>query len=150
MRNDIESEKRFSEEIMEMLKPSGWFSGRDVRDLIKLPDDFEVFSAALEVLKEFGLLRFGKRGAGIECARSVINCDPMLAVGESDRFSEYSEWLQSQLYPLGEVDDGHYFLVIDEMGRTFLLMNDLKLVHITFDGAIENLLKGINSLSWYQ
>ena len=144
--NDKHTHPRFSNDIVHILEKSGWFPERNVENLLKLPDDFVIFPAALKVLKEFGLLHFGERGPGIECARTSINCDPMLADGESELFREYSEQLHRKLYPIGEAHDGYYFLAIDESGTIFLLMDDLRFVHTHFEGAVENLLTGIDSL----
>ena len=75
---------RFSETVLEMLTEAGWFPGRDVIDSVKLPEGFEIFPAAIEALKEFGHLRAGEEGDGIERARSTIVFEPTLASGDWD------------------------------------------------------------------
>ena len=134
---------RFSNFTHEVLEKSGWFPERNVIDSVKLPNDFSLIPTAEAVLKEFGNLSIGEWGAGIEMARSTIDMEPRSAVCESDRFGEYSELIQSYLYPLGEVDNGHAFLAIDALGRVFILMNFLIFVADDFDQALEKLLTGI-------
>ncbi len=125
-----------------MLRDSGWFPQRNVSAALVLPLDFAPFPAALDVLSEFGNLRIGRRGPGIEFARTPVVLDPMMAVGESDRFVEFAAPLGVSLYPLGETDDGHGFITIDERGRVFLIFDDLYFVGHTFDRALDNLLRG--------
>jgi len=127
-----------------MLKESGWYQGRDILDSIDLPPKFQMFSAASQVLKKFGLLQVGQSGAGITCARSTIVFDPMLADGEDDRFLDWSTEINMPLYPLGSVDDRSFFLAIDKLGRTFLVMEGLVFMNINFDRALDKLLVGID------
>lgn len=131
-----------SNEIARMLAECGWHAGRDVSAALKLPKDFVIFPTVQRILAEFGNLKCGKRGPGIECARSTLNLDPSLAEGESDRFKPYSQLIGSKLYPLGEGDDGHYFVAVDERGRVFLVMDFLMFVADSFEVALENLLLG--------
>ena len=135
-------QKRFSAPTMELLQEAGWVPGRDVSGKLQLPDDFVPFPAALNVLNEFGNLRIGKHGPGVECARIPLILNPMLATGEFDRFIEYENTLRIRLYPLGETGDGHSFIAIDEQGRIFLLFENISFVDNTFDAALDNLLNG--------
>ena len=134
--------ERFSAATYEMLREAGWVPDRDVSRTLKLPPEFTPFPVALEVLREFGNLRVGRRGSGVEFARTPVVLDPMLATGETDRFQEFAGVLNSGLYPLGETDDGHGFVAIDEQGRVFLVYDDLNFVGDTFESALENLLAG--------
>lgn len=133
----------FSDTVLEMLKHAGWFPGRDVIDSVKLPEEFEIFPAAIEVLKEFGHLCVGQEGPGIERARSTIVFEPTLASGDWDWFLLYSNLLQTKLYPLGAVDNDSIYLTIDPGGRVFLVWQDLVFVDDHFDKALEKMLTGI-------
>jgi hypothetical protein len=134
---------RFSETVLEMLTEAGRFLGRDVIDSVKMPEEFEIFPAAIEALKEFGHLRVGEEGDGIECARSTIVFEPTLASGDWDWFSFYSNLLQTSLYPLGEVNDDNIYLSVDPKGRVFLVWQDLMFVDDNFDKALEKILTGV-------
>lgn len=134
---------RFSEQSLQMLKKSGWHPNRDVLETINLPSKFQIFPDALQVLREFGYLQVGESGPGITCARSTIIFDPMVADGEDDRFSEWSEEINSKLYPLGSVDNRHAFLAIDEKSRVFLVMNFMIFMDSSFDMALDKLLTGV-------
>lgn len=133
---------RFSSDVGRILTKCGWYAGRDVGERLRLPSDFTVFPAAKQVLREFGGLHCGERGPGIECARATLDLDPSLAEGEADRFHLYSQRIGGRLYPLGEGDDGHYFVAIAEDGRVFLIMDFLMYVADRFDHALEHLLRG--------
>ncbi len=133
---------RFSTTTLEMLQAAGWFPGRDVSTALALPEGFSPFPAALDVLKEFGKLRIGQQGRGIEFARTPVVLEPKLAAGEQDRFAEFDTLLNTRLYPLGETADGHSFITIDEHGRIFLIFEEISYVDASFDAAIDNLLNG--------
>jgi hypothetical protein len=126
-----------------MLTEAGWFLGRDVIDSVKLPEEFEIFPAAIEALKEFGHLRVGEEGEGIERARSTIVFEPTLASRDWDWFLFSSNLLQTNLYPLGEVDNDRYYLAMDSEGRVFLVFDGLIFVDDNFDKALEKLLMGV-------
>lgn len=125
-----------------MLSEAGWFPGRDVFSELRLPTGFSLFPAAQRVLQEFGMLRIGREGPGLMSARTPVVLDPMLCVGEDDRFSAYASLHHSCLYPLGEASGGHAFVAIDEQGRVFGLMDAMWFVGDTFDDALDNLLRG--------
>jgi hypothetical protein len=139
---DDEPRGRFLPETAEMLSEAGWFPGRDVFSQLRLPAEFTLFPAAQRVLQEFGMLRIGRKGPGLTSARTPVVLDPMLCVGEDDRFSDCASLLHSCLYPLGETADGHAFVAIDDRGRVFLMMDTIWFVGDTFDGALDSLLRG--------
>lgn len=134
---------RFSADTEQMLREAGWFPGRDVSGKLRLPPRFTPFPAALKVLGEFGGLRVGRRGPGVEFSRTPVVLDPMLCDGEDDRFDALVDLVGCALYPLGETADGHSFLAVDERGRVFLIFGDIHLIADTFEGALENLLHGL-------
>lgn len=112
---------------------------------LMLSDGIEMFSSAESVLLEFGGLRIDQQSPGVSCAREPFTFDPTAAVYEGDRFSDFSILLQTRLYPLGEASGGYYFWAIGENGHFYLLMNDLRLLGITLEGALEKLLIGLEA-----
>jgi hypothetical protein len=141
---------RFSNETEWLLRSAGWFEGRSVPDLVdywqaKLESHagFTLSPVARQVLNEFGGLHIMSKGAGLECARSDINLNPLLAEGEEDRFFTYFSCLNGkQLFPLGEAVLGHSFAAIDSTGEVFLIMDQVHYVAESFDLALESLLLG--------
>jgi hypothetical protein len=125
-----------------MLSEAGWFPGRDVFSQLRLPAGFTLFPAAQRVLQEFGMLRIGREGPGRMFARTPVVLDPMLCEGADDWFSDYAGLLQSCLYPLGETVSGGALVAIDDRGRVFLIFEGISFVGDTFEGALDNLLRG--------
>ncbi len=66
--------QRFSSDIMKMLHRAGWQPGRDVLETIQFPPGFHLFPAAAHVLAEFGNLRIGYHGPGIDMAARTGTC----------------------------------------------------------------------------
>ena len=50
--------------------------------------------------------------------------------------------MNTRLYPLGEVDNGHNYWAIGANDRVYLLMNDIQLLGKNIDQALENLIIG--------
>jgi hypothetical protein len=135
--------QRLSDVSIKVLRDAGWFPGRNVFSTLRLPPGFVLLEPARRVLEEFGGLSAGEWGPGLDCARMGIDIDPMLAVGEDDRFADYSARIGSPLYPLGEAGGGDCFLAIDDKGRVFLLMDDLILFEgETFEVALDQIFNG--------
>ncbi len=111
--------------IAEILERAGWYEGRDVPIPLSAPDGLTLFPIAEAVLRQFGGLRFGECGAGVDFATSDVVIDPGLAVHLKSELDEYGRPLGTRLFPLGEVHRGHGYLVIDEQGRTYLLSDEL-------------------------
>src|SRR5262245_61623031 len=106
---------RFSTQAEDLLKRAGWYSGRQVPDLVAswkasllLSDGFEMFQSAEKALLEFGGISLDESAPGETCAREPFTLDPTLAAYENDRFNELSSLLHSRLYPLGEALGGYY------------------------------------------
>jgi hypothetical protein len=145
----IENMDRFSPETERLLRASGWFEGRTVPALVEAwraeletPGGFALSPAARQVLSEFGGLHIQAKGAGIACARSDIDLNPLLAKCEEDRFSSFNCLQGKQLFPLGEADLGHLFVAIDGGGNVYLVMQFVVYVADSFDAALEVLLLG--------
>lgn len=139
------SQERFPPLVLMILIESGWFAGRDVFRSLSLPAQFVLFPKAEEVLREFGGLRFGKCGAGIDSSTGDIEIVPGLAVHLQEELKEYERSLKTRLYPLGEAYRGDVYLVIDERGRTYLLFDELAPFAPSFSRTLEMLLLGKNA-----
>jgi len=141
-----QSSRGWSPTTVALLQHAGWRPGRDVSDTIIFPSAFPLFPAAARVLAEFGHLRIGRQGPGLELAQSTVQIDPMLAWGEDDRFADAQAAIRSDLYPLGEIDGGHAFLAIDQQGRIFIVGDIFHYVDASFDAALDRLLTGRRTL----
>jgi hypothetical protein len=134
---------RFSPRVLSILQGAGWFEGRDVSAELISPRELGLFPAAERVVREFGCLQFGECGPGMDCATSDVLIDPRLAV---HLLPELKKWERAQgvrLFPLGEMHRSHGYLVIDEHGRTYMVVeNDLVPLAPSYDEGIERLLLG--------
>jgi hypothetical protein len=107
-------------------------------------EGFVLHRAAEAVLLEYGGLRIGSSGPGVECARADVRVNPSLCIGERDRFDEYFPELQGrELFPLGEVEGGHAFLGITPTGEVYALMDEVYARWPSFETALRSLLIGI-------
>ena len=139
---------RFSRHTEKTLRQAGWYPGRQVPDLVaswkdnKMLSGFEMFPTAEMVLKEFGGLKIDEKGPGETCARETFEVNPTLAGYEEDFFRDFSTLLNTRLYPLGEVANGHCYWAIGENSQIYLLMFDIRLLGKNIDEAFENLIIG--------
>jgi len=114
-----------SEGVYESWRQLGWYPGREIdvaqweREL--RDDGFEVHSAGLAFLREFGGLRCSSSGLGYTKTIEPFDLDPMLCMGESDRFNEWGRILERSFCPVGELDDGRFFLAVDASSCLFLV-----------------------------
>jgi hypothetical protein len=136
----------WSPEVLEVLEASGWTAGRRV-DTAGWRSMFEgvgvrMHDAAETFLQEFGGLTVSIGGPGINRAREPFELDPELAWGEDDRFSEWSDALGRELFPLGELDHGRFFLGIDERGEIYLVAGWVASFG-AMPHALENLILGV-------
>lgn len=60
-------------------------------------------------------------GSGITCAKTPFNFDPDNLTGEEDRFADRSHTIGRAVFPLGELDEGGFFLGIDENSEIYLV-----------------------------
>jgi hypothetical protein len=104
--------------------------------------DFEMFPAAENILLEFGGLEVDESGPGETCARAPFVVNPTLAAYEGEFFSYSSTLVNTRLYPLGEVENGHLYWAIGENDHVYLLMYDITLLGKNIDEALENLIIG--------
>lgn len=112
----------YTPETERTLRNAGWTPGRKL-DISELLDQLEksgfvVSKAAEEFLSEFSGLTFDISGPGITRARERFVLDPLLCLGEDDRFTEWGEDLGEILTPIGELDY-RFFLGISESGEIY-------------------------------
>ena len=134
--------RRFSEPVVTLLIKAGWYEERNVLSQLTLPLGFEHFKAADTILAEFGGLKIGECGRGIERATSDLEIDPSLCDGLEGQLAEASDRRKVKLYPLGEVHHGHGCVIVDEIGIIYLLSDVLEKWADSFDEALEILLLG--------
>ncbi len=132
---------RFSQATETILRKAGWFPGRNVSDLVegwrvelRRLNNQEMFPEAEKILLEFGGLKI-KTPTNKDIPKYDLN--PLLVIGENDRFEAFEEILKAKLYPLGEADGGHAFLAVSEDGKIYLLMMNLFFVADNFDETLE-------------
>jgi hypothetical protein len=112
-------------EAVRILRGVGWRPGRKV-DVTSWEAAFansecRMHQAAGAFLAEFGGLTIPYGGPGLTRAREKLEFDPLLALGEEDRFADWSGLIDRTLFPVGELDHGRYFLGIDEAGEIYLV-----------------------------
>ena len=142
---------RLHEEVRTLLKQVGWSPRRRIcssqilewGNALEQSSQFHLFEAARHALLEFGDLTIERSGLGVHCARSGFEINPLLALGEKDRFLQHEAAARTKLFPLGEVRQGHAFLAIGENGAVFILMEELVYLGKDIHSALENLLQGI-------
>ncbi|MFC1430618.1 SUKH-3 domain-containing protein [Streptacidiphilus sp. N1-3] len=115
----------FSAEVHEELTAAGWAPGRTT-DAEPWFEEYEsrglvAHQAARAFLGEFGGLRFSLSGPGVSRARESFELDPMLCIGEEDRFIEWGADLGRNFFPIGDLDGGRFFLGMDEDGEIYLI-----------------------------
>lgn len=145
------TETRFDPPVNSLLQAVGWRAGRNVAEAVARwesaldEDGFALHAVAKNILLEFGGLHVGRSARGVDRARTDIHFDPTLAIGQRDHFESFDELRGHSGYPLGEVEDGHGFLVVADSGRTFLVMDEIYDRWATFDVALRSLLLGLRS-----
>ena len=136
----------WSDETEAQLTAAGWHLGR--RETARVTEwrarlsAFDMSVAAERALEEFGGIGVEAGGAGLECARCGFDLNPELADGEEDRFAALAPFAESDLFPLGEADNGHAFLAIDRTGRVYLVMDFIALMGNDIRAALDALLVG--------
>ncbi len=113
-------------ETEETLRAAGWFPGRNVsvelwRERLEESGEVRMHEAAKRFLTGFGGLRVWIGGPGITCAKSPFDFDAGFLVGEEGRFAEWSQTIGRDLFPMGELDEGRFFLGIDQNSEVYLV-----------------------------
>ncbi|KAJ6089469.1 SUKH-3 immunity protein [Penicillium canescens] len=135
----------YTVETERVLRNAGWIPGRkvDIGEMRRRLEEsgFIVNEAAEHFLSEFGGLVFDISGSGISRARERFILDPLLAIGEDDRFAEWSETVGETLTPIGELDY-RFFLGISESGEIYSVETWLGSFGLG-QQALENLILGV-------
>jgi hypothetical protein len=139
-------EARVPPDVAGVLQTFGWFPERFV-DPAPWTRSFEErgISAPQEVrhfLAQFGGLDIAISGPGVNCAREPFALDPLLCLGEEERFSGWGEKLGVQLFPIGELDAGRFFLGMDEQGVMYLVADWISCFG-PWPEAIASLIRGV-------
>ncbi|MYS22381.1 SUKH-3 immunity protein [Streptomyces sp. DvalAA-14] len=137
--------------IEETLRAAGWRPGRRFpidrwRETLEKTGLVLMHDAAKAFLTEFGGLDIQISGPGISVAKTSFNFDLENVIGEEDRFADWSETIGHAIFPIGELDQGRFFLGIDENSEIYLVETCLA----TFGPArqaLEKLILGIAPLS---
>jgi hypothetical protein len=115
--------EEFTPDVEAVLRRSGWFPGRAVEISgykARLPG-FLWHEAAERFLEEFGGIYVDVQGPGQSVAKEPFEIDPALAVGEEGRFEELSQKFHRQLFPVGELGQGEFFLAVDQDSSLYLV-----------------------------
>ncbi|MFI5797470.1 SUKH-3 domain-containing protein [Streptomyces sp. NPDC051677] len=133
--------------IEETLRSAGWRPGRHVstdhwRKTLEKTGLVRMHDAAEAFLAEFGGLDVQISGPGITCAKTPFNFDPDNLIGEEDCFADWSHTIGRAIFPLGELDEGRFFLGIDESSEIYLVETWLATFGSAQD-ALEKLILGI-------
>lgn len=135
----------YTAETERVLRDAGWIPGRRV-DIGVLRTQMEEFGfimseAAERFLSEFFGLVFKYNGPGITRAREMFEFDPLLAEGEDDRFTEWSEEIGECLTPIGMLDR-RWNLGISKSGEIYMVAEWLASFG-SGQQALENLILGV-------
>ncbi|RJQ77760.1 hypothetical protein D5S17_15205 [Pseudonocardiaceae bacterium YIM PH 21723] len=144
-RTPMSEHSRFTSDTEQALRAAGWSPERRV-DISRWREFFQASGFAPNAvvegfLAEFGGLSVTISGPGLERAREPFKIDPVLLDGEEERFQEWGEELGVTLYPIGELNYGHYFLGMDEQGRLYLVV-DWVARWSALDKGLEDLILG--------
>lgn len=138
--------QEFSPEVADTLISFGWSPDRrvDPSEWIAPFEEqgLEAPPIVREFLSRFGGLRFEVSGTGITIARAPFEIDPLLCLGEEDRFFEYGADLGVAMFPLGRLENGHFFLGMDENGVIYLVINWIAR-YGPWPEAIDSLVRGV-------
>lgn len=134
--------QRFSPAVEALLREAGWTQGRQVSLQPWLSRAMKLFPEAQRVLTEFGGLKIGRYGEGIEVAKTDVDLRPNWTDPNFAGYPQFEAKLGQRLYTLGRVAQGNGYLLIDESGRIFHLLNDLMYAGPTFESALEAFLLG--------
>ena len=137
---------RFSSETQRALIAAGWTPDRRVgiQHWVSAlaAEGFRIHAAAERFLSEFGGLAVDVKGSGLTVSREPFSFYPTSCSGEEDRISEWGDDLGKSFYPVGELGQRSFFLVIDEQGDIYLMMDRVGVLG-NGDRAIESLARGI-------
>jgi hypothetical protein len=126
------------------LERAGWHPGRDVWSVLKLPSGLDVFPEAKRILSEFGGLTVDNRD------QSRLDLDPALGEEVMEEIEALCKRIGRPLFPLGAADGCDFmYLLIDNVGRLYILTNRLEPFASSFERALPWLVQGsMNTREW--
>ncbi|WP_217167004.1 SUKH-3 domain-containing protein [Streptomyces sp. AC512_CC834] len=140
---------RWSPEAERVLRLAGWQPGRAVpvdaweRMMREADEGYVMHEAARRFLSEFGGLEVHQKGPGMNAARSPFRLDPLLAKRDFEIIESLSEDAEVDLYPLGDLSQGNFYVAMAEDGAVYVGMDDVELLAETADEALDKLVRGI-------
>lgn len=139
------NDSHFSAPTLNYLKQAGWYPKREIQ--IPFAQEAHIFPAALRVLQEFGNLNIGERGQGINLAKDSVDFRVMYYDWKKgdwhfDYVDELARSIDMRAYPIGFTSNGGN-LVVDELGRVFMLGDIDFFVGDSIEEAIEKIINGI-------
>jgi hypothetical protein len=136
----------FSPEVEAVLRTAGWRPERqtDVASWTSLFEGDGVYAhqAAIDFLREFGGLSVEISGSGVTRAKAPFAFDPSLCEGEGDRFAEFGSDIGRELFPIGEIERGSFFLGIDQNSEIYMVETWIASFG-RMPAAMENLVTGV-------
>jgi hypothetical protein len=123
----------FTRETGKALAAAGWYAGRAV-DTAHWEAELAaegyppLHAVARQFLAEYGGLWLPDGGPGVTRAREPFSLMPTACSGEADRFIGWSEHIDRNLAPIGELASGTCgwaFLGIDEQAEIYLVIDGL-------------------------
>lgn len=117
---------------------AGWHPGRTSDVPYCYPEDHP----ATQILREFGGLRVGQQGAGVECAQTHIDFKQLRK--PDDEVLKLEQALQTELLGIG--GDSYIDLYVDTKGHLFAyedVSGDIYLAGRSFAEAMERMLLGL-------
>jgi hypothetical protein len=148
----------FHEDILVVLKKTGWFPGRDISfkiseisQKIETASGIKIFSAAFLILKEFGNLTFNIDKPGVDLFASSFSFFPEDCIGELERLLFYQGFCNTNLYPIGREKKCDSFLAIGENCKIYNFLDTDFVIEIgeSFENSLFNLIKGVKGKTIY-
>jgi len=155
---------RLSVNAVEILEANGWFETRHVK-VIPYPNDFkfpENVQSILESLYGLNIETEPRESTddNVEpCFYGDLEFFPQNATGENENgtFAHFSSVLRRNLYPLGEITNGFFYIAIDDDENLYLVGDNLIKIGDDLYQGLNALLTGIKgkefneaSMNWNQ
>ncbi|MFE1925966.1 SUKH-3 domain-containing protein [Streptomyces asoensis] len=138
----------YPNQVEQVLRDAGWVPERRVNPETWLSafeaEGLRRHAAVSAFLSEFGGLAVNISGSGVNRAREPFELDPSLCEGEGDRFLEWGEDVKRSIFPIGVLDDGRFFLGIDENSEIYLVETWLASFG-SMPEAMSNLIMGVKA-----
>jgi hypothetical protein len=155
----LELDSRFPPDVTEVLVSFDWTPGRDVADTVSVwfdqllarqpwlaEDRPEALAAGRRILDEFGGLSFPLFGAGQEVGVVPFAFHPGRRLPDTYRLRHLGRQLGTPVFPVGDVADGRFSLVVDRANRVYLTGDIDRYLGATIDEAVIRLVRGLMGL----